>query len=362
MRLTSVKDYEKQFSGGEPTWKNGEGSVVRALNWYNYHSDTKESKKYAIDYLKDNKYSPKDIALFEKLSEDHFKNLGFVCRIKSRGAKLTKSNLDWIQDSFTELKRRSEVENKKVVEPKATISIQERTLEKSKEYIGEIESIIDDCFLVRDFNAIEPYEAMQLMGVKAAHAAHVIKFFNTKIEHLEEAVKGKDPQLVEGYSNFSKKELREYLAYHKKIISDAEKLSHNVKLTRKPRKKKVKPVDKVVSKIVYKKEDAEYKIASVNPTDIIGCSQLWVFNTKTRKLGVYNSIDESGLSVKGTTILNFNEQSSIHKTVRKPEAVLADLVKCGKVSLRKFMSTINSVEQNLTGRINADTILVRIIK
>ncbi len=363
MRLTSVKDYEKQFSGGEPTWKNPDSSIVKALNWYNYHSDVKESKKYTIQYLKDNKFSSEDISLFEKVPEEKFLNLGFVCRIKSRGANLPKNNLKWIDEFIQRLKKEVESqEKKKFIEPKLTISIQDRTLEKSKEYLGEIESIVDECFLVRDFDAVEPYEAMQSMGMKSIHASYVAKFYADKISHLEEVIKGSDPQLVEGYSNFTKKELKEYLSYIKKIIADAEKLSHNTKLTRKPRKKKVKPADKVVSKLIYKKEDSEYKIASVDPTDIVGCSQLWVFNTKTRKLGVYNAIDDDGLTVKGTTIQNFNEQTSIHKTIRKPEVTLPELLKSGKVSLRKFLSNINSVEQNLTGRTNSDTILVRIIK
>jgi hypothetical protein len=112
----------------------------------------------------------------------------------------------------------------------------------------------------------------------------------------------------------------------------------------------------------FKKEDSEYKVASVNPADIVGCTQLWVFNTKTRKVGVYNSIDDAGLSVKGTTIINFNESTSVQKTLRKPEVSLPELIKAGKVTLRKFLSNINAVEQTLTGRINSDTILVRIIK
>lgn len=363
MRLTSVKDYEKQISGGEPTWKNGDGSIVKALNWYNYHCESKDSKKYTIQYLKENKYTKKDIDLIEKVPEDQFKNLGFVCRIKMRGGNLNEKNTLWISSFIEELKHKVELqETKKPVEPKVVISIQERTFDKAKEYIGEIESIIDDCFMVRDFDAVDPYDSMQAMGIKSAHASHVIKFFKQKVSEIEQVVQGKDEQLTEGYSNFSKKELKEYLSYLNKIVSDAERISHNTKLTRKPRKKKAKPVDKVISKLSFKKEDPDFKIASVNPTDIVGSSQLWIFNTKTRKLGVYNAIDESGLTVKGTTIVNFSEQTSVHKTVRKPDTVLPELLKSGKVSLRKFLSTINSVEQPLTGRINSDTILVRIIK
>jgi len=363
MRLTSVKDYEKVFSGGEPTWKNNEKSIVKALNWYSYHSDSKESKKYTIQYLKDNKASKEDIELIEKVPEEKFNNLGFVCRIKMRGGPLTNENIQWITSRISELK--SEVKRtveKSKVESKPTISIQDRILDKSREMIGEIESVIDDCFMVRDFDAIDPYEIMQTLSMKGVHANHVIKFFSKRVLEIKEALSGKDSQLTEGYSNFTKSELKQYLAYIERIISDAEKIAHINKVTRAPRKKKAKPADKVVSKLQYKKEDSEYKIASVNPADIVGCLQLWVFNTKTRKLGVYNCIDDAGLSVKGTTLLNFNEATSIQKILRKPDVTLPELVKSGKIALRKILTNINAVEQTLTGRINSDTILVRIIK
>jgi hypothetical protein len=94
----------------------------------------------------------------------------------------------------------------------------------------------------------------------------------------------------------------------------------------------------------------------------VGCSQLWVFNTKSRKLGVYNADDSGGLSVKGSTIINYKQDTSAQKTVRKPEALLPEVLKAGKISLRKILPGINSVEQELTGRINDDTILLRVIK
>lgn len=356
MRHTSLKDYEKSLSGGEPTWKNGEESIVRALNWYNYHSDTKESKKFTLSYLKEIKADKKEIEILEKVSDGYFQNLGFICRMKLRGAPLTEKNEKWIKESIRLLKFKAEPTVEKVV----TVSVQDRVLEKTKSFIAEIEGAIDDCLFVKDFTLINPYELMQTLGVKAAHSNTIIKFFQRRCDELNLALK--DKELAEAYSNFTKSELKNYIKFLEKIITDAKSLAHNAKITRAPRKKKAKPVDKVVSKLQYKKEDNEYKVVSINPVDIVGCSQLWVFNTKTRKLGVYNSKDADGLSVKGTTILNFEETTSIQKTLRKPEVTLPEVIKSGKVAIRKLLPGINAVEQALTGRINGDIILLRIIK
>jgi hypothetical protein len=359
MRHSSLKEYEKSLSGGEPTWKNGNESITRALNWYNYHSDTKESKKFTISYLKEIKADKKDIEILEKVSDEYFKNLGFVCRMKLRGAPFSKKEEMWIQDSIENLKKKN-TQSSVTVESTPTVSIQERVAEKTKYFIAEIEGAIDDCLFVKDFTLFDPYEQMQALGMKAAHSNALVKFFDKRREEISLALK--DKELAEGYSNFKKTELKEYLKLLEKIIADAKKLAHNAKLSRAPRKKKAKPVDKVVAKMQYKKEDNGYKIVSINPVDLVGCTQLWVFNTKTRKLGVYNSVDADGLNVKGTTIVNFNEETSIQKTLRKPEVTLPEVIKSGKVAIRKLLPNINAVEQKLTGRINADTILLRAIK
>ena len=101
---------------------------------------------------------------------------------------------------------------------------------------------------------------------------------------------------------------------------------------------------------------------SISPTEIVGAGQLWVFNTKTRKIGVYHAQDAGGLTMKGTTIQSFDESKSIQKKLRKPEKDLLNILQSGKVALRNFMSNVRAKESKLTGRLNADTILLRAVK
>lgn len=364
MRHASVKDFEKALSGGEPSWKTGQTSLSSALNWYNYHSDSKESKKFTLSYLKEIGASKKDIELVEKNPEGEFQNLGFVCRMKLRGAPLSEKNEEWISSFIQRLKtNNAPVAKVEETTPTKVVSIQERIAEKTREYIGEIEGSIDECFISRNFKTtFKPYELMKTLDIKGAHTRFIIPVFTNKLTEIEEALKGKDKDLVDGYSYLKKSELKEYANLLKTIIDDCTKIAHTSKVTRAPRKKKAKPVDKIIEKLQFKKEDNEYKVASINPSDILGSSQLWVFNTKTRKLGCYNATDVGGLNVKGTTLINFNEETSVQKTIRKPEVVLPATLKAGKIALRKTLTDINAVEQALTGRINSDIILLRVIK
>ena len=87
-----------------------------------------------------------------------------------------------------------------------------------------------------------------------------------------------------------------------------------------------------------------------------------MFNVKTRKLGVYHALDASGFSIKGTSLLNFSEMKSVQKTLRKPEAILPEVVKGSKVFLRNVIESVRAKESCLNGRLNRDTILLKVIK
>ena len=89
---------------------------------------------------------------------------------------------------------------------------------------------------------------------------------------------------------------------------------------------------------------------------------MWVFNTKTRKLGKYIAEDHANLQIKGTTLLHFNELQSIQKTLRKPSETLKEFKKAGKVQLRKFMENIKTTDIKLNGRFNSDTIILKCIQ
>ena len=73
-------------------------------------------------------------------------------------------------------------------------------------------------------------------------------------------------------------------------------------------------------------------------------------------------MDRDGLSVRGSTITGFDEATSITKKVRNPRQLLPAVLNLGKVPLRQVMGNLKTTEQKANGRINADTILLRVLK
>ena len=133
---------------------------------------------------------------------------------------------------------------------------------------------------------------------------------------------------------------------------------------RKPRKAKAKAATKQVAKVTYMKSYAGdgLSLTSIDPTHIVGASQVWLYNTKTRNLTELNAAEATGFTVKGTTVQGLDERTSVTKKLRKPNEVLPSVLDGGKVALRKLMGPIRTKPGHLSGRLNTDTIILRTIK
>jgi hypothetical protein len=222
------------------------------------------------------------------------------------------------------------------------------------------------------------------MGVTQAHARKLVKFYEGELEEFRELQNMPTPgqlkkmdertadmweQLKEGYAHLKKADVQTYITALESLVDACNYVVDASKAVRKPRIAKPKSADKVVAKLKFLKTDDKYKLASVNPVDIVGANELWVFNIKTRKLGKYvaSNIDptgqgrgNSGLQVKGTTITGFDEAQSIQKTLRKPEEQLKAFKTAGKVALRTFLDNIPTTDTKMNGRCNLDTVLLKV--
>jgi hypothetical protein len=207
------------------------------------------------------------------------------------------------------------------------------------------------------------FKVLNLLKAKQAKAAHtrIIKgFYQRNLDELVEAATTKDEQLKEGYSHLTKAQLKKITAFYQEVISACDMLGQEAKVNRKPRAKKPTDKAKVVSKLKYKKTDEPLKLVSINPEDIIGSQELWIYNSKTRKLGKYVAEEFKELGVKGTTITGFSESKSIQKTLRKPDEKLKEFKAAGKVALRKFLDEINATDARMNGRLNEETVLLKV--
>jgi hypothetical protein len=356
----SVEEIETKITGSEPNFSEKTMSkldMVYSLNWYSQNRDYKFAIKSIQDYLRKNK-----IKVDNEVVNNQISTFGYLCRLKNNGAIFSESDETGFNNYLIRMRETipdTVIEDKTVVTN--IISIQDRIKEKSSEMIGELEGYFDDYILEGFTKPVSPYGLMH-GRIKGVHANKVMEFYKRKRQEYSLLIDTDEKDLKEAYSNFNKTQLKKLVTFCDSIITDCIKLNDESKVTRKPKKRKKKTPDQLVNKLIFCPESQPHNIKSINPAEIIGASQLWIFNIKNRKLGVYNTCDAEGLSVKGTTIANFDEVKSVMKTLRKPEMFLSEIVKGGKVYMRTVMSTINSVEMVMNGRINKDMIILRVIK
>lgn len=243
-------------------------------------------------------------------------------------------------------------------------SIQDRLREVALTMTEDIEAAIESWQTDPENFDPKSFKVLNLLkgkDAKAAHARVIRDQYAGNLAELEELASGSaDEQLREAYSHRSKKHIRKLIDFYTEVNSACTMLMQESKVNRKPRAKKVVPADKIVAKLKYKKSDEPLKLVSINPADIIGTKELWVYNTKTRKLGKYVAADFMELGVKGTTITGFSEANSIQKTLRKPADQLKEFKSAGKVALRKFLDDIKATDTKMNGRINDEIILLKV--
>ena len=256
------------------------------------------------------------------------------------------------------LPKESEVNNKKDVEKKSRpkISIQDRLHGKVEEYISAVEGQADD-FVDSGYKMkYDPYNHMLEVGCKAAHARKMRPFYVDCYNELVDVYNKDDEYYVEAWSHLKPKYHKKMMDFYGIIVDDLDRIIKNSTAQRKPRKKKTLSASRLVKKLKYQQVFNDLKLVSVNPEKIIGATELWVYNTRYKTLGVYHAVNTvRGLSVKGCTIQHFDEDTSVQKTARKPQDILSVLT---KRSLKKQLNHMKTKEQIMTGRINAQTILL----
>jgi hypothetical protein len=349
-----------------------------SMTWYRLESSGKELKPKVINWMGANGY-PKDVIKAFKDTKDNRCSItvGAIAANLLKGMPAHRADFnegrntaEWLSKAIAKIideGKDDEQEPEEGQEVKPVVagpSIQERVRDAAYAMTEEIEDAIES--FSADPDAFDPkaFKILNLLRgrqVKAAHARIIKNFYQRQHDEFVEAATTKDEQLKEGYSHLSKANLKKITTFYSEILSACDMLAQEAKVNKKPRAKKPTDKAKLVAKMKYLKQDDKLKLVSINPIDIIGSKELWVFNTKSRKLGKYVAGEFSELGVKGTSITGFDEHKSIQKTLRKPEEQLKEFKAAGKVALRKFLDDIKAVDIKLNGRINEEVILLRLV-
>ena len=348
-------------SAGEPlvSKENYKSDLIKALNWYNVNAEEKDIRSYIEYHLKQNNL--KDyVYCVSKASLYEIKGIGVIARLLRRDQHVELNEIEKTHRMLDDLKAKyvrpvaQLTAQKRSEQP--VLSIQDRIAEAARLHAGEIDGEIDN-FAMNKTSEFSMKSYLLSNQVSGAVSKKIGENFKPLLAELNEALLGKCPQLKEAYSYLTKRELRKFAEFVEQIIADCSQQAVSAKVTRKPRARKAKPASVVVKKMAYMKEFAPLKLKSIPPEKIIGASELWVYNTASRKLIVFYGADGGYLGVSGMSITNYDVNKSEVKTLRKPEEFFKGLTSMGKRAMANAWKSVRAKTSSPRARINDEMII-----
>lgn len=377
-RITNPLMLDEKYTGEEPSFVGVEFkdesarkvAIMRTMHYYNYFNNGRVFKKDVIKYAKDElKYDKEKLELLTA-SPDWACQIqsGALLRMRSRGFNLRDSEYQVVHDNIEKMlelgvkKIKQDILDEEDPNAKAkapVISVQDRIKIKTNEtIITELEGLLDE-WIKGESPSIDVIESMKAALLPTQSVKYVVEWAEKRLTELQEAIDKLDPQLVEAYSHLSTKRKKEYVGWYEGIIADAKRFGTNTKTVRKTRAKKPVSVEKQLSKLKYLKESPENKLVSINPSQIIGATELWTYNIKYKALTRYIAESGAGFEIKGTTLTKYDQSTSLTRKLRKPEQTLAEVLSSSKTKAAKAFDALTTKPSVPNGRMNEDTIILK---
>lgn len=367
--------------GRQPSWEgvtiddpNYDVKYAHALTWATQAFDMKTLKREALKYITDT-MKIKDHGC-GNLEEWRFMTAGKIAWCYHEGAPLKQDSKEYLENILNDLITKGRERNKAMKkaereEAKRAANLPAPKTQAEKEIDRRNSAWEDlDMLYVEESIMRKPAQARMQKEPEAVYKIlndhnlkqHSVQWIIDKLTELyrELGEVKTDEQVKEAYSDVPKGEIARRQRWLKSMMDQAQNYLANTKNTRKTRKK-TKSADQQVKSVRFKTYDTDYQLESIDPAKIVGAQMIMVFNTKSRKLGLYYAKDDTGLQVKGTTLQNWDVHKSGMKTLRKPQEQLPGFRKANKKRAEVLLNdNINGKLFKMNGRLNPDTVLLQV--
>ena len=122
---------------------------------------------------------------------------------------------------------------------------------------------------------------------------------------------------------------------------------------------KIGQVEKALKSFKYEKVNDKHKLSSVDPEKIFGSATVLLYNTKYGRVTYLEAVPLGILSLKGSSIIGFNKETTIWKACRDPKKLLNWST---KAKSKKSVRDLRGKQYIGNGRSNANTIILAVFK
>jgi hypothetical protein len=360
---------DTKYTGLEPAWRvqptdDRTSQLSAAFSWYNYFYGKKDAREMLVAYLESHGRKA-DVRALKGVPDSAVRlTTAWLCRMNMVGLELTDTETvrleGYIQEILTA--REPEVVVAEVAPVVAKPNIQDRLREKVSECAGELDGMFDEFVTAGAKMSADYKPIMVIRGLNVAPQmiSNIADIWKTKLAEFDTVIEGKDAQLVEGYSNFSKIQMRNLVKFCEAVINDCGAYVQIKKVERKPRKVKSVPPEKRAAKFKVLMEFAELKLKGLPAASLVDKAEAWLYDTKKRKL-IHLVADShtQAFTVKSNSIIGFSTIETMQKTVRKPADVVKAVQAAGKPAARKIYKDLTTTETPFNGRGTENLVILK---
>ena len=372
LRVLNPKSADIKYTGPEPYWtvqpgpEHRQSAVMRAFGWYGYHYDKKIVKQLVLDWLLE--HDTGQHRAFGRVPESALPNtLGWLCRMNQRGLVLTTRELEFVTKTVRANLEATRSVKQVVAESVATeplrVTIQDRLRARAEEIVAELEALYDDVIqndgkMTADHR---PIAVIRGMNLPTQMISMVRDVWTARLEELQSVQQGRDADLVEGYSNFSKIQIRNLIKLSEQVLADCASYVQIKRVEKRPRKAKAVSPEHRARKFKHITEFAELRLTGLSASKLVDASEAWLYDTKKRKLiHVVADAHIGTIAVKNNMLLGLGEIESQQKTLRQPAPILKELMLASKPNARRLFKDIKTTETAFNGRGTENLMILRV--
>lgn len=337
---------EYKIMGFEPDLKGkvDRMQLARALNWYNHFHTSADSKVWIVEYMEGKKkYTEQQIELIKQVDSDLIPmTLCSQARMLKRGAKFPNALEKRLQQLIVEA-------------PRLIAKLLPPPPDRLNPIIADFDDVIDQMIRTNYTVDYDP-SSIKIVGTKA-EMSEAIKHYRQLLIEVQ------DPEA----HKLSSEQRACYVELLEGIIAClGDSKSERVRVNVKP--KRVKSAVQITAGLKYNPKcvlkGSSVEIVSEHPTKIVASTVVYTYHVSRRVLTKYVSNDDKPLVVRRTTIHDFDTDLSESKKVRKPLAVIPQLVGEGKRECAKRFDSIKikGTRKTPSGRMDSNTLIVRTFK
>jgi hypothetical protein len=373
MSRLAVRLSEERGCGPEPA----EGTDFTALpkiayshatNWYCRFTEENEMDDFVALAMKQEGYTPKQIAAMRRAKEFSI-SLSNISRMKLRNCILHDYSLTFWKTGVDRRVAKGETMHEEKVAAGTVISIRDRTENKAREFIGDIDEIIDQVWTEqKTLDEVEMFKILQELEIKPAHAKILEAYYAETIANMRADWK-QFPQ------DYNKADIKILSAMYDKVLAACNLVAKSTdsegaktRIARAATKvvkeknnpfKKVKSATAAIINLKFKSSDTDLGLVSIKPEAIVGSIVVLLFNTKYNIMTKLVALPGQELSVKGTTIINVDETESKSKRNGKAILQIKQMIDSSRVQAIKIFDATRGTDVKLATRTSDEVLLLK---